>query len=169
MTTSPLAYCPSLLREATVWQGLGQAAGTSLGTASGYIEQARQATTQAACQSALASAVTWIRWAQGTYGGDNRWSDRCACAAAQLDSYAAAVPADAASLQEFQITTLLAFQGVMLQLSEDAAAWGPASMSALEFAVVTGGIFGVLILASWAEVRPVRRGITETRRFGARA
>ena len=156
-------YCPSLLSKATDYQALGQAAGASIQAASQAVEQARYAATQAAAQAQLGSAVTWLRWAQTTYGGDNYWADRCACAAAQLATYASQVPAGGTQLATFQTDTLLPFQGVLAQLQADAANWGPVEDAALEVGVIVTAALAVLFLGGWAEARPVRRGTSAAR------
>jgi len=157
--TTPVDYCPSILADQSNYRALGQAAGASVDAASQSIESARQAATQTACQAQLGQAVSWLRWAQNTYGGDNYWADRCACAASQLTDYAAAVPSDPAQLAAWQLANLLPFQGIMAQLSSDAANWGPVQDSAFEGTVLLVAGLVVLFLGGWAESRPVRRGV----------
>jgi hypothetical protein len=139
--------CARILGDASQFAAEPVAAATDLAQADATLELAIYAGDPQTCATALVSCGTWLRWAQNIYAPDTPQADRAACAAAQVEAWAQAVPSGAADLAAFQQGPLRAFHGVIGALMGDTYTVGPAADAALDFYAVLGAL--VVTYAGW--------------------
>jgi hypothetical protein len=138
--------CARLLADATSFRAEPIAAATDISQADVALELAIYATNANTCAAALDDCAQWLRWAQNAYGGDTDQANRAACAAAQVEAWAAAVPSGP-DLATFQQSTLFPFHGVLGALMYDPLTVGPVADANRDYFAVLGAV--AVVLAGW--------------------